>query len=369
MRFAIIAICLSTGILAGAVNTTLAINDLMQDLGNTMLRMLPAAYSEDPDQVLLLENLVRLEYLLSEAEPHFEQADETAQVPLSLLKERLADARAWGTRGNMVMLQNTVTESFALCATCHVKDRVSRKAFESTQTKALENYLAVEYHFLTRDYTAAMSSMQDYFETGERSQTRDSLVLQKILTVGVEVRRDLEFSMMQLSAAMKYLKDGDYNAQRVSAWITVLSRIRADRNMLQSPIGKSLAELDSFLGVEWPEIRALLSVSEQEAYWVVVRGELHRLLMEDKNEKNLPQIYYWLAVTDRELQYRFYGSLSRAYLETCVTEFPQHPFASRCLNEYELLVLISFSGSSGTYVPSEVNERIQAMRSLIKTSQ
>lgn len=73
MHFAIIAICLGTGILAGAVNTTLAINELMQDLGNTMFRMLPAACSDEPDQVLLLESLVRLEYLLDEAEPHLRE--------------------------------------------------------------------------------------------------------------------------------------------------------------------------------------------------------------------------------------------------------------------------------------------------------
>ena len=59
MRFAIIAICLGTGILAGAVNTTLAINELMEDLGNTMFRMLPAACSDKPDQVLF-KSLVRL---------------------------------------------------------------------------------------------------------------------------------------------------------------------------------------------------------------------------------------------------------------------------------------------------------------------
>ena len=362
MRLALAGICLGTALIAGAANIDLSVKELMRDLGSTMLRMLPAAYSETPDRVLLLENLVRLEYLLDQTEPHFSKSSES-RVPLTLLQERLGEAKSWGTRGNAVMLQNTVSEAFALCATCHVQDRVTRRAFASSQVDALDNYLAVEYHFLTRDYTAAMASMKQYFERSHRTQNRDSIVLQRILTVGVEVRRELDFSIMQLNAALKYLEPDDYNFDRVSDWVKVLRRLNSDSETLQSPVGKDLAGLDRFLLEEWPDIRTLLSYSEQEAYWIVIRGELNRLLKSENAD--LPQIYYWLAVIDRELQYRFYGSLSRAYLERCVNEFPGDEYATRCLDEYELLVLISFSGSSGTFVPYEVNERIQAMRKLI----
>ena len=369
MRLFIAGICLLSAALFATANNNPTVQELMQDLGNTMLRMLPAVYSESPDQVLLLENLVRLEYLLGEAEPHFEESSTSARVPLALMQERLAEAKSWGTRGNAVMLQNTLSEAFTLCATCHVQDRVTRRAFADRQIKTLDDYLAVEYHYLTRDYSAAMAAMQRYFEQGERNQKRDSIVLQRILTVGVEVRRELDFTVMQLGAAARYLDETDYNLDRVSDWITVLNRLREDGAKLQSPRGKNLAELDEFLTTEWPEIRTLLSYSEQEAYWVVIRGELSRLLL-NADPKTLPQIYYWLAVTDRELQYRFYGSLSRAYLERCVTEFPDSAFARRCLSEYELLVLISFSGSSGTFVPGEINDRIVEMRKLIaETSQ
>jgi hypothetical protein len=243
------------------------------------------------------------------------------------------------------MLQNTVTEAFTLCATCHIKNRVTRRAFASTHASELENYFAAEYHYLSRDYSQAMAATQEYFEMGDRSQNRDSIVLQRILTIGVEVRRDLEFSVMQLSASMKYLQDGDYNAQRVSAWITLLSRLNADSDTLQSPIGKNLSELDSFLSNEWPSIRTSLGVSEQEAYWIVIRGQLNRLLQDSDNE-HLPSICYWLAIADRELQYRFYGSLSRACLEQRMTNFPTDPF-----------------------VPMEVRERIQSMRQQIAENQ
>ena len=317
----------------------------------------------------MLENLVRLEYLLNRAEPHFEKSAPGSQVTLSLLKERLAEAKTYGTSGNPTMLQSTISEAFVLCATCHVQDRVTRRAFDARKISKLDDYLAVEYQFLTRDYASAISSSLNYFKQGERSASRDSIVLQRMLTIGVEVQRDLTFARQQLQALIPYLNKDNYNRARVVDWIALLERLQDDKDQLGMPLGSSLQSLDRYLSEEWSNARTELSFSQQEAYWVAIRGELNRHLKTSSNKRNLPKIYYWMAVTDRELQYRFHGSLSRAYLETCITEFPGHPYAVRCLDEYEVIVLISFSGSSGTHVPPEVNKHISELRKLIAAEQ
>jgi hypothetical protein len=357
-------------LIASAANTNESLNELMQDLGNTMLRMLPSAYSKSPDQVLLLENLVRLEYMLDEARPHFDKVNDGGQVTLTLLQERLAEARAYGTSGHPALLQTTLSEAFTLCASCHVQDRVKRRAFAVNASQSLDDYLAGEYYFLTRNYDAAAQSMQKYFAASDRKHRQDlshqdGIVLQRILTMGVEVQRDLTATATELRSALKHIDSADYNHGRVEDWLNVLTRVGQGDTGLKSPIGLGMSELDKFLSSDWPDLRASLNFSQQEAYWVIVRGELNRHLKLASAQQHLPKVYYWLAVADRELQYRFYGSLSRAYLEACVYEFPGDAYAARCLDEYELLVLISFSGSSGTFVPPEVNEKISEMRKLI----
>jgi cytochrome c553 len=367
LRIAIFGICLTITLLAGAASSNQdSVNELMADLGNTMLRMLPAAYSEAPDRTLLLENLVRLEYLLKKAAPHFDAAKNGSDVTLSLLRKRLAEARQFGTRTNPAMLQRTVSDAFTLCASCHVQDGKVRQALGVSRLHELDEYLAVEYSFLTRDYAASLVSSKNYFNQEERSNRRDDIVLQRMLMIGVEVNRDFAATSKHLTEILPYLREADHNRSRVKDWLRVLTRLDGDKDPLQSPIANNLRQLDRFLSKEWPEIRTLLSYNEQEAYWVVIRGELNRHLMDQPPKRDLPQIYYWLAVTDRELQFRFYGSLSRAYLESCVVDFPKSPWAPRCLEEYEFLVLISFSGSAGTNIPPEVSERIEEMRKLLK---
>lgn len=366
MRIAFFGIFLTVTLLAGAANSNQdSVNELMADLGDTMLRMLPAAYSEKPDRTLLLENLVRLEYLLKKAAPHFDAAENGSDVTLSLLQARLAEARQFGTRTNSTMLQRTVSDAFTLCASCHVQDGKVRQALGVSRLHELDEYLAVEYSFLTRDYAAALVSSQNYFKQDERSSSRDDIVLRRMLMIGVEVNRDFVATSKYLAEILPYLEEADHNRSRVEDWLRVMARLDGDTDPLQSPLTSNLRQLDRFLSKEWPEIRTLLSYSEQEAYWVVIRGELNRHLMNQPHKRDLPQIYYWLAVTDRELQYRFYGSLSRAYLESCVVDFPKSPWAPRCLDEYEFLTLISFSGSAGTNIPPEVYERIEEMRKLL----
>lgn len=370
MRIALTGIFLIAALFAQGANNDLSVRELMQDLGSTMLRMLPAASVTEQNNLLLMENLVRLEYLLKQTEPHFAKSDPSSHVTLELLQERLADARAYGTRGNPTLLRTSLTEAFALCANCHVQDRVSRSAFDNTATQSLDPFVATEFHYLTRNYASAKQSMTQYFETEARGRDpkksdKDSIVLQRLLSTGVEIEQDLTTTAKDLSKALKHLDPDDYNHNRIKDWIQILTRLELDGEGLMSPIGSTLSELDIFLSSEWSEIRSLLNYSEQEAYWIVIRGELNRHLQSNEGQSNLPQIYYWLAVADRELQYRFYGSLSRAYLEACVTQFPGDPFATSCMDEYEFLVLISFSGSAGTFVPPEVNQRIQDMRKLI----
>jgi hypothetical protein len=76
------------------------------------------------------------------------------------------------------------------------------------------------------------------------------------------------------------------------------------------------------------------------------------MLLEQLTYGEVPRLLYWLAVSDRALHYRFYDSLSRHYLEQCMREHTDHAFTKECFKEYEMLMVVSFSGSGGVYLPA-----------------
>ncbi len=350
-------------ILASAQASAEGINDLMSDAADTMLRMLPHLYEEDPDRVALQENLIRLDYLFNQAAPHLQQQTEGSRVTYELMQARLKDAIAMGERRNINLLRSAVSDAFELCSSCHTQDRKGKRAFGVSRIRELDEYSAAEFSFLTRDYESALTSFDNYFSSKERTTNRDLDAAYRIMVIAAEVYADPAMARDQLAAIKPKLVEGGTLDRTVGEWISVFARLAADSGSLQSPRSmRSVQALDVFLENEWPAVLAALNWNEQEAYWIVIRGELNRFLNQNPRADDVPRLLYWLAVSDRALHYRFYNSLSRGYLEQCILHHADHPYASRCLDEYEMLVLVSFSGSGGTNIPVEVQDRLGELR-------
>lgn len=340
------------------------VNEWMQDAGDTMLRMLPEVASGKPDRVKLTEGLVRLDYLFEQAKPHLDRRGSASRVTYTMLREDLKEAIELSTGNNVQLLQRAVGNAFEICASCHTQDKHIIRAFGVSKIRALDDYLAGEFSFLTRDYPAALVSYEDYLDGDSRTPERDARVVERILVITAEVDSDPALAKSTLASIQPRLKSTPTIEKRVAAWVRVLDRLSEDPG-LQSPLDKkSVAQLDGFLAREWPALQATLSVDAQEAYWIVIRGELTRQLARAEGTRDVPILLYWLAVTDRSLHYRFYNSLTRGYLERCVRGYPGDPYAKKCFDEYEMLVLVSFSGSAGTNIPFEVQEELNTLRKL-----
>ncbi|XOV86304.1 MAG: hypothetical protein ACFHX7_15200 [Pseudomonadota bacterium] len=339
------------------------INELMGDAGDTMLRMLPHLYDEDPDRVALQENLIRLEYLFNQAAPHLQQQGEGSRVTFELMQARLKDAVAMGERRNINLLRSAVSDAFELCSSCHTQDKRGKRAFGVSRIRELDEYSAAEFSFLTRDYESALTSFDNYFSGTDRTPRRDLDAMYRIMVIAAEVYADPALARDRLAAVRPKLVTGSTLDRTAAAWTGIFSRLAAETDSLQSPrLMRSARALDAFLLNEWPAIQSTLDWNEQEAYWIVIRGELNRFLNQGPRADDIPRLLYWLAVSDRALHYRFYNSLSRGYLEQCILQHADHPYARRCLDEYEMLVLVSFSGSGGTNIPIEVQQRLGELR-------
>lgn len=341
-------------------------SELMRDAGDTMLRILPSVYDEHPDRILLLENLVRLDYLFKQAESHFEHEQVGAQITYELIQGRLSDAINLGERRNINLLKGVVKDTFAMCSTCHTQDKRIMRAFGISKIRALDEYLAAEFSFLTRDYESAMTSFNNYFRSEDRTELRDREASERLLVITAEVFGDPALGARTMKDLYPLLPERTSAGARVRDWAHVLEHMSNDSGGLQSPTAQpDFAHLERFLKREWPVIRATLDWHEQEAYWIVIRGELNRYLTTGAKGNTVPGLLYWLGVSDRALHYRFYNSLSRGYLEHCIEGYPGNPYAEACLDEFEMLVVVSFSGSGGTEVPLEVRKRVEELRRLV----
>ncbi len=342
----------------------------MTQIGDQLLLILPSLHAESVDREALRQNMQRLGQLLDQAQPHLQQApgdySRTYQQPYDMLRESLAQALEMTDVANLKFVKSSLTETFELCAACHTQDKQSRRILGISKIKALDEFLAGEYSYLTRDYESALVSFANVLDANASTPDDRSKALNRILIIEVEVKADLGAGIQQLELLRGLGKGDGAELAQLGDWIEVLRQVQLAPKAASPLHKKSILELDTFLRLRWPTIQAGLNWHGQTAYWMVIRGELNRLLGSAADAAEMPRLYYWLAVSDRALNYQFFDSLSRRYLEQCIAQYPAHAYGQKCLSEYETLVTTSFSGSAGTFVPVQIQQRLDTMRNRVK---
>ena len=342
------------------------LNAVMQQLGNQMLVILPELYNEDLSIEKLQADIVSLTALLNEAEPHLSKADPATRAKYEMLRSRLNQFSQYSEHSNRTMLKSDLSESFSLCASCHNKDRGFVRNYGISKFRHMDEFLAAEYGYLTRDYDSAVTSYRNFIESDPQDQKKIQTTLDRLLVITLEVSADPELAYSIFSEIQKTPAARKEFGEDLDDWLQAIKRLVAEPKSLHSPIAAtSIIAMDNYLRNEWPAVQTRLTQNEQVVYWIAIRGRLNSLLEASPGSREVPRLLYWLAVSDRALHYRFYNSLSRRYLERCIRDYPSHQIAEECFNEYEMLMIVSFSGSGGVYLPLEAQEEINELRRLV----
>jgi hypothetical protein len=94
-------------------------------------------------------------------------------------------------------------------------------------------------------------------------------------------------------------------------------------------------------------------------------GFLYQYLGQNEKTDFTGEILYWLALADRRLSNDLFYSLADIYLKDCVREYSKLPIAKKCFDEYKDGILFSYTGSSGTNIPDDVQAELKGLEELI----
>jgi hypothetical protein len=340
----------------------------MHEMGAIMIRLIPWAYQEK-EQIppYIHGDIGKLALLFSQSAAHFKEQPIGVKLNYDLLNEQLdglsANAKTYGSNSLRLMLKDT----FAQCMSCHGQDQLQRRPFSEIQLRQLANGFAkAELFFMTRDYANALQQYLEYLKvTRPDVKSHNRLIaFERILVLAAQANADLEKARYTLSQAAD-LTSNQFEVSLVKDWLTSLEEITKGS---MSPINAGhlrIEDLSEFIELKWPAIKGKSSWHRQQVYWVMLRRYLHQYIAEHQYSIDMPKLLYWLAMSDRSLQFKFYDALSRLYLLECITGYTDHPYAKQCFDEYELLMIVSFSGSAGLTIPDDVQQEIESLRKLV----
>lgn len=339
------------------------LQSIMQELRESLLTLLPIVRGESFDRATFEKEAAKMAHLIDQAEDHFKDQPIGSQITYTMFRDRLDQVSDYADNNSLFTAKAILAESFELCASCHTQDQKSRRALGISKIKQLDEFLAAEYSYLSRDYESALTSYQNFLREEKEDNYRRTQALDRILAITMEVYGDTQSAKDMLSSLNASLVS-ETEKLRVNDWISVMTFI--DKGDKQSPLSAGgIDELEHYLRNDWPSIQSFMNWNEQQAYWMLIRTRLNNFLQDKPDPRQTPVLLYWLAVSDRSTHYQFYESVSRRYLEQCIRQFPGHPYAKDCFDEFELLMIVSFSGSGGINMPYEVRQEINELRKIV----
>jgi cytochrome c553 len=342
------------------------LDSIMHQLGQNMLALLPALYEDDSKIEEMKPLLIELQTLLDKAKPHLSQSDAGTKINFSMLRDQVQQAVKYSDHSNLPMLKSELSNALALCASCHNQDGNFVDQYGISKFRDLNEFLAAEYAYMTRDYGAALVSYQNHLKNKQINQKSMLVALDKLLIITLEVYGEPELAYSTFTTVRKNFDVSKPEMIQLDEWLKVIYRLVEEPDALHSPLStRTIKQINAYLEHEWPVIQQTLSTNEQFVYWVAIRGKLNQLLRANTEKEDAAYLLYWLALSDRALNYRFYDSLSRHYLVQCIRGYPNHEMAKECYKEYEMLMIVSFSGSGGVFLPVDAQKELNVLRKLV----
>ncbi len=303
--------------------------------------------------------------LFREAEPHISD-DPGSRANYRMLQEQLDRSVQYAAPSRSHMLKSDLKDAFAICTSCHQQDKQFVRSYGISRFRKMDEFLAGEYSYMTRDYQSAMTSYKNFLASGSKDNVRNQTALDHLLVITLEIHADPELARNTFEAVRSDLMDRHESTVEVEEWISAIAKLSYEPGDMQSPITRrDIVTMDWYLRQQWPLIQSTLTWNQQLVYWIAIRGQLNAMLNDGPSSRETPMVLYWLAASDRALHYRFYDSLSRRYLVQCIRDFSNHEYARECFKEYEMMMIVTFSGSRGVYLPPEARREIEELRRLV----
>ena len=352
----------------------LTLNTLMSQVGDEMTAIYPLIYSESElsskEITDTIERLERMSALFVQAGPQINQQPATYGISYKFIKPYLADIIQAFKNKKTDYARSRMYGISAICISCHAQDKHLRTMFGSTHRKSFENdFIYAEFNYFTRNYQEAENYFDKHLKSNKhKTELQIIKPIQRLITIYTQIYNRPGDGAKLLS---KYKDLHDHTLQTKKAltgWIDGLSTLeRSGAKQVREPDFRTLETyVRKYLGnLEQPLSELYLSEDEQISR-VWLRGLLYHYLNRNPKSEEIPKIIYWLSICDRSIGFDFYFSVADLYLKDCITSYSTHPYAKKCYAEYEEFVNWAYSGSSGIFLPTEIENELFDMKQLLK---
>ncbi|MGZ3744116.1 MAG: hypothetical protein ACXWRE_05190 [Pseudobdellovibrionaceae bacterium] len=360
-------------VVAGKAEVKPFMDQMLNEIFNLKPYIVSRDAFRDPKNAQKIDASLKKMADLSEKINHEEKIKKTGfQISGKVLNQQLRESELVFNSGNKDYSLWMLKSTLGVCMSCHTQvPAVSTQFMSQNQSKVLTNpFEEGEFLFIIRNFKEAMKMYSNALKGYPKNVvSMDDLekVIYRQLYYYIRVQRDF--------AELAKVLDEDGKNKNLPPHL-----IAKIKNLKSAVLKKKDEKFPHFMAQQAEELRKYVETSlkeelagnfsfdipARELEYLKVSSVLYEYLNENPETPLKPDILYWLSFCESKFTHQAFYSLPELYLKQCVLEFPKNPVAKKCLKEYQDLVTMAYSGSSGTHIPEDVSKEIKTMQELVE---
>lgn len=360
---------LANSLYAAEAGKATSLNYIMTDIGQITVKLYPLLVAKreltKKDTRYIDQALTKLSQKFQQAQPYITARSDTYQISYEFISQYLQVLKTVVKTTDIDYTRSYLNALGEICSSCHTQDMTLRTLFHGATREEFDSDFAfAELNYMTRDYDKALSYYEKYLDSPQRKTELDIIQpLQRMMTICLQIKNNPAKAIKILNKYSSLKQHTDLTRTELNGWIEGLQALQ---KVGVSRLGKSSFNtlkdfVKKYLGDPGQLSLDIQSTPSEEVERIWLRGQLYHYLNRHPDANEVPIVLYWLAVTDRAIVYNFYFSLADLYLRQCVLNYPGHPYARRCFNEYKNYINFTYQ-RQGEKIPPGLIQEIAAMK-------
>ncbi len=349
-----------------------SVQGLMDRIFSNLARI--TKYSLSEDEFKKKEHEAEIKQLLKDTTQSVKTATQQHELKNPIMKisgevlaTQFADAENAFNSGHKSYARWMVNSSLSICMSCHAQVSKANQPFDDLfrQNNFKEKYDQAELRFVLRNYDKALpmyTELIDNFPTNKLPVEKLETSLKRKVAIFARIKRDPAVAIQALEKDLKNKNIPKYLHKNIESWIALFNEWKKEKDVDVTKLTDS--EILKFIEKQmkkdvWDKLQE--SESPRSVTYLRVSGVLYDYMATHPITKITPEILYYLAICDHELNNNFFYSLAELYLKECVIKYPTSKIAKKCFLKYEDIITSSFTGSAGTDIPDDVQRELKTM--------
>lgn len=372
---------LTLGIVAIAIPVTLwaqtdsgktTVQGLMDRIFSNLAQI--TKYSLSDDEFKKKENDAEIKKLLKDTTQSVKTVTKQHDLKNPIMKisgdvltAQFSDAESAFNSGHKSYARWMINSSLSICMSCHAQVPKTNQPFDTLfeQNTFKEKFDQAELRFVLRNYDKALPMYTDLinnFPANKLPVEKLETAIKRKVAIFARIRRNPSEAIQALEKDLANKNIPKYLNKNIESWITLFHEWKnhKDINVAKATDAEILKFVEKEMKKDvWDKFQE--SENPRVVTYLRVSGILYDYMTTHPVTQITPEILYYLAICDRELNNNFFYSLAELYLKECVLKYPTTRIAKKCFLKYEDIITSSFTGSAGTDIPEDVQDELRLM--------